>query len=371
MGNTLWNKLNNRNKNRKSNYEISKKTNIPEEKVEEIMNGERQVPSDRVDSFVSAIQENNNLERSINSATAKKWIEETDLKALRREFNYQSQVELAKELNIDTSVICRLENKKIDHVSDNFLIKFYDFYHDELNKKVKRKTKKKNNQIKIREKDLDLKGISFEDAIKWYKDFDLKGYLNEKGYSYKDFALRLGYSPSSTSMVSNLVNHTVDITTTGRFIVVKAYAFVNGLLKPKSGTVIVHKKDPNLESGYVMSVEAQNIAVEPQKEENDITVEETTNEAPEVKETPNLEDVEDYFLQVGNIPRQTYPYTISTATLDNGHLDISHRVVDEEKITIYKHVWDDTQKELEEKNKKIEELKLQVSRYEKLIDMIK
>lgn len=347
MGNTLWNKLNSRNKNKKSNYEISKKTNIPEEKVEEIMKGERQVPSDRVDSFVSAIQENNNLERTINSATAKKWIEETDLKALRREFNYQSQVELAKELNIDTSVICRLENKKIDHVSDNFLIKFYDFYHDELNKKVNKKTKKKNNQIKIREKDLDLKGISFEDAIKWYETFDLKGYLNENGMSYKNFAIKLGYSPSSTSMVSNLVNHTVDITTTGRFIVVKAYAYVNGLLKD------------------------QNNAVEPQKEENDKLVEETINEAPEVKETPNLEDVEDYFLQVGNIPRQTYPYTISTATVDNGHIDISHRVVDEEKITIYKHVWDDTQKELEEKNKKIEELKLQVSRYEKLIDMIK
>ena len=154
MRNTLWSKLNNRNQSRKSNYEISKKTNIPEEKVKEIMNGERDLPTERVDDFVNAIKEDNKVEKEISVATAKKWIEETDLRAARIDFNYTTQGELAKELGVHSSVICRLENKILTHVSDGLLIKYYDFLHNELNRKVRKSKKTKSKRIKPTEIDV-------------------------------------------------------------------------------------------------------------------------------------------------------------------------------------------------------------------------
>lgn len=356
MKNTLWNKLNNRNQKRKSNYEISKKTNIPEEKVKEIMNGEREVPTERVDDFVNAISENNKVEREISVATAKKWINETDLKALRLSFNYATQGELAEELGVHSSVICRLENKILNHVSDGLLIKYYDFLHNDLNKRVKRKKKAPTKKVKVVE--LDLDNISDDVVNKWYEEFDFKSYLTNEKLNNIQFATILGYSKHSSSLVSALCNHTLNIERTGTLIVKKAYAYINGLIKPQETTL------------------------ETQTTENDIVIKEDENTlqglSADVQESKNEDitnPVENYFKVMDDPYEYDFPTNnvTSTATYNtvDGSYHINTDIVEPEKITIYQYIWDNLNKNLEEKESKIKELETQVSRYEKLIDMIK
>ncbi len=357
MGNTLWSRLNNRNQKRKSNYEISKKTNIPEEKVKEIMNGDRVLPTERVDDFISAIKEDNKVEKEISVATAKKWIEETDLRAARIAYNYTTQGELAEELGVHSSVICRLENKILTHVSDGLLIKYYDFLHNELNKRVKRKKKVKAKKIKPTEMELSmLNSLDDDEVNKWYNEYDLKEYARSNNISYKDLAIMLGYSKNSTSLVSGLINHTLKLESSGSLIIKKAYALVNGLAKAKE------------------------TPIEPQIEETEESVVEEENESQEPNEVPSCEDkvetnpVEEYF----KVKDDPYEYnfkdntsTITTATLTDNDFAFNKTVYEPEKITIYSYIWDNLNKELKEKEEKILELEKQVSRYEKLIDMIK
>lgn len=365
MKNTLWNKLNNRNQKRKSNYEISKKTNIPEEKVKEIMNGEREVPTERVDDFVSAISENDKVEREINVATARKWLEETDLKKARMNYNYLSQGELASELGVHTSVICRLENKKTDHVSDGLLIKYYDFLNNDLNKKVKRKKKDKIERRKLTSNEYKfLKEIDQDKVKEWYETFDLKDYLKSKELSYRDFAKELGYSGNSTSLISGLANKTLSFDVTGNLILVRAYAYVNNLKNP------------------------QEMTVEPQKAENDEVVKEEENVAPEPEKVhiwgisdeecskrEETNPVADYFKVMDDPYEYDFPTNnvTSTATYNtaDGSYHINTDIVEPEKITIYQYIWEGLNKNLEDRDKKIKELENQISRYEKLIDMIK
>lgn len=366
MGNSLWNKLNNKNKNKKSNYEISKKTNIPEDKVKEIMNGERAIPTDRVDDFVGAIQENNSLERSVNVETAKRWIMETDLKSLRKKFNYSSQSDLAKELGLDTSTICRLENKKFSHTSDSTLIKYYDFFQDELNIKIDRGEKSKTRRVKPHKKDQQvLNSIDKEIAINWYKEFDLKEYLREKGMSYKDFGLLLGYSARSTSLISNLVNRKVEETPTGSTVILKAYAYINGLMEP------------------------QETDVEEETNENEELVEEDTNVAQESKEdtiNESLEDTsEDKSISIEKIASIVPTSRVEVEPVYNNIFVEKPSFIDEtatrpsygtcsckteSRVPIDSEEYMALVRELDKTRAELEQYKNQVARYEKLIDMI-
>ena len=359
MGNSLWNKLNNKNKSKKSNYEISKKTNIPEDKVKEIMNGERTIPTDRVDDFVGAIQENNTLERSVNAETAKRWIMETDLKELRKKFNYSSQVELAKELGLDTSTVCRLENKKFSHTSDSTLIKYYDFFQDELNIKVKRDGGKKRTRFKPKRKDKEvLGGINAEEAMAWYKSFDLKEYLRVNGLSYKEFSLLLGYSARSTSLISNLVNRKVEETPTGCTVILKAYAYVNGLMKPQE-TTIEEETSENEELVEEITNEAQ--------EPNNDTMKKDSDTSMSLKDSDISMSLSDYIAtpSIEEIPISTPKYI--EEPVENKH---NTSTKDYDSLVSYVEYAETLEQELAKTKEELERYKLQVARYEKLIDMI-
>lgn len=350
--NTIWNRLNRRSISTKSNYEISKKTNIPEDKVKEIMEGDREIPSDRVDDFVNAIKENDKVEKQITMGNIRKWIQETDLRELRKKFNYVSQGELASVLGVDASVVCRLEGKKIDHVSDQTLQKYYDFLNDELNVKISKKKdlSSKILKTKVRGK-INVSDVDYEKAYAWYQDFDLRAWLNDNNMSYKELIIQLGYKPSSISLLSSFINHKIDVKTTGRNILLKVYAYING------------------------SEIAENSSIEPQNDKVEELVQKEENDAPEQEKVGISKDNEETtdFNQVQDISTTTsYPYEMSTATFNPevGSFSFTKEVVDEEKVTVYKHVWDEQQKLIEEQQEKIRKLELQISRYEKLIDMI-
>lgn len=348
MGNTLWSKLNNKSKSRKSNYEISKKTNIPEEKVREVMNGERSLPSDRVDEFVNAIQEDNSVEKTFNKALITKWAQDTDLKALRFSFNYRTQRDLAKALGVDVASVCRIENKKLDSISDTLLLKYYDFFNDELNKKLPEKEKKtrlgrRRYSRGFKPGEEILETIDLEVASKWYDGFDIKSWLKENGMTTRTLTVALGYSPTSASMINKLINHTLDIKSTGRYVVVRLYAYVNNIYK------------------------ANLSPIELQNEPNDKLVQEEVNEAERATETENTAN---YYQVIEDTPRNADEPTTEVYTTESAEEKVQLPNIGELLSTTVKQ-----NVELRDENIKLkaelESLRLQVSRYEKLIDMIK
>lgn len=384
MGNTIWSKLNSKAKTKKNTYEISKKTNIPEEKVKEIMSGDRELPADRVDDFIGVIKEDNKAEKSISMANIRKWVKETDLRELRKAFNYESQGELADALGIDSSTVCRMEGKKIDHISDATLQRYYDFLNDELNKKVKKKASRhkvavKDNGAKIQvtknvasEEDREiLKNIKFEDAAKWFNNFDLREYLNDNNLTYRDFVTRLGYNKNSVSLVSNLISGKIDIKTTGRTILIKAYAYINGLIRAQNIAV-----DERNDVVNEIDVESNIVPQEPKEVENredfesSLTPEEETYIKSDV-DTLNSSVRDNYYQVEGT--KVDLPYKISTVTYDNGGYTFKeeeHQTEDEEKITIPMSDYDKLNDTISNYEEEIERLKRQIERYEKLIDMI-
>lgn len=196
MGN-IWKKLNKMNK---SNYEISQETNIPEEKVEEIMRGERQVPTDRVDDFRKALSINNKAERSLKLAQVKQWYKETDLKEAREKLGYKSQASLARAMNLSASTMSRIEGKVEEnskYFNEDTLIRYYDFLNNELNKVIETKankgkkiTRKRNKQPKIY--------VDYEILKNWYENTDIKKWLDIHNITTKELADAIGYNSTST-----------------------------------------------------------------------------------------------------------------------------------------------------------------------------
>ena len=106
---SFWDK---KNRNKKTNYDISKETGIPEEKVKEIMKGEREVPTDRVDTLNKALKSDNKTERSIRILNAKEWLKSTDLTSLRLSWGYVSQKEVAEAAGVAQSSYSLIESKE-------------------------------------------------------------------------------------------------------------------------------------------------------------------------------------------------------------------------------------------------------------------
>ena len=336
MGNTLWSMLNNKSKSKKSSYELAKKTNIPEEKVKEILNGDREVPSDRVDTLVSAIKEDNKLEKTLNIESIKRWINETDLKALRMSFNYETQGELAKELGVHTSVISRLERKITNQSSDALLMRYYDFLTDELNKKVVKPTGTYDQSSRKKENTALSADVDTEELAEWYNNFDFKVWLEENKLTAKDFALKLGYKPSSVSLIYALVNHAVDTEGRGSVVILRAYLYITGKVEKFNNTK----------------------EIEPKVEEPQISLD---TEEP----TENYVKVEE--------PVEFKPSTITSTTYSvpvDSVVSIKMDSPEPEKITMYKYQYDDLIENSRYLSERVELLETQVERYEKLIDLI-
>ena len=204
MRNTIWNKL--KTKNKVTSYDISKDTNIPEEKVKEILTGDRDVPTERVDDITKAIQNNSNkLAKDIRYNNAIKFFEENDFKELIKKFNFKSQRELAQAIHVSTYITTMASTHRIKELSKISVIKLYDFFSDELNIKSPRKKKVKNNKKKTRTiykviKKEDLR----EEVLKWYDETDLKSLRLADNLTIKDLVEKLGFSRGYDVVYCNL-----------------------------------------------------------------------------------------------------------------------------------------------------------------------
>ena len=332
MAGTIWSKINNK-KNKKSNYEISKETNIPEEKVKEIMEGDRELPTEKVDVFMEVLQKDNKTERVIKIENVKKWLKETNLKQRRIDYNYPSQSALARALGVNTSVICRIEGGHIEQFSDDMLLRYYDFLNDGLNKNVKRykevTTVEENKEnffktfkvsmmkhIRFPKEDQHLKNINLKDAYDWYKEFDFNTYLSEQNKSIDDFADDLGYTNSTTTY--KLVSYKLD-RNSGYLIILKAYNLL-GLKNP-----IKPAKIKDLDT-------------------------------PEYNSTTGVENSSKKTIKIENMPILEYKEEDNLKDIPKVNWEAEYKT---------------TVRMLDAKCRELEEVKLQLSRYEKLIDLIK
>lgn len=201
MRNTIWNKL--KTKNNVTSYDISKDTNIPEEKVKEILTGDRTVPTERIDDITKAIQNNSNkLAKDIRYDNAIKFFEENDFKELIKKFNFSTQKELSQASHLSIYVISMASTHRIKELSKTSVIKLYDFFSDELNIKSPRK---KNNHNRTRTiykviKKEDLR----EEVLKWYDETDLKSLRLADNLNIKDLVEKLGFNRTYDSVYCDL-----------------------------------------------------------------------------------------------------------------------------------------------------------------------
>ena len=211
-----------RNKYNKSAYEISKETNIDEEKVEKVLNGELELPTEKVDEFVEVLETDNALEKQIKLQEVKNWYRTANLKMLRKEFGYKSQIELAKILHIDNSTLCRLENKKEGdkYLSDALLMKIYDFYHNPLNKNTNVDIKESINKVKV--KKVENKNIDYT-IYRWYKETNFAKLLHN--INLKKLAVELGYNEKSSNLLSYVKDGKYDYLNNGTIIINKLYKY--------------------------------------------------------------------------------------------------------------------------------------------------
>lgn len=206
MSKTIWNKLN---KHSKSNYDISKKTNIPEEKVKEILDGKRELPSEKVNDFVKVLHEDDGLEKTLNIEKAKVFFEEIDLIEEMTKFGYQSQRELSDAAGVPACYVSHLKNRNIDKVHPDSLVKLYDFFQDTLNKKVcqsekRKQTKKQNSSPHLTGSTPEVR--KEETNINILDEAKVSQNKNLQGTKYVQLSLDLGgvYEPKeSLEIISN------------------------------------------------------------------------------------------------------------------------------------------------------------------------
>lgn len=201
----IWEKLKTR--SNKTSYELSQKLNLPEEKVKEIIKGEREVPANEIDRVHEAFS-TKKVEKvsDFEFELMKKYFADNDIGKLREEFNYQNVAEMAEAIGIGVATLYRLRPHKIDLISRNTIIKAYNFFQDGFNKKAIKSTdkisnyNKKSSNLKIKKEDLS------QEILNWYYNTDIKALRNSKGFSDKKMCLELGFNESYVSSYCKFEN---------------------------------------------------------------------------------------------------------------------------------------------------------------------
>ena len=164
----------------KNTFDVARDMGVDEEKIKELKEGERQIEGTTMDKVLQSVNKSQ-VERDIEKLNIFEWYNNTDLKALRKEFGYKNASTLSEVLKIEQSAISRAENKKYNKINKN-IIKLYDFYHNDFNKNIKEKEQIESNEKSSIVKDKEEKKKIYQ----WYLDTDiekLRGNLSQKAIS--------------------------------------------------------------------------------------------------------------------------------------------------------------------------------------------
>jgi len=130
MGKNVWKKQ--MDKSHVLLPEVSEKLNIEETKLKQIIEGKRPMPIKLVDEFL--IITNDKTGATISKLNIKHWFITTDLRGMRHEFGITIK-ELAEKIHLHKSTISKYELKP-DNTSMDTMVRVYNYFHDELNKKI-------------------------------------------------------------------------------------------------------------------------------------------------------------------------------------------------------------------------------------------
>ena len=173
------------------------------EKVKALKEGDLEIGGKTMDRVLKTLEEDK-IQGLIKDNDVWKWVQETDFKKLRQEFGYKSQVEVAKYIGCDSTIICSLEGKKgkFKRVTP-MLIKIYDFYTNDFNKKINRDANPsvKVSNISLSKKDFEIKDVTNKTKkeldkekktiLKWYKKTNIKELRKSFGFSTAMEAARI------------------------------------------------------------------------------------------------------------------------------------------------------------------------------------
>ena len=168
----------------KNAFDIARDIGVDEKKVKELVNGEREIRGETMDKVLQSINKSK-VERDLEKLNIFQWYQETDLKKLREEFGYKKQAHLSRALKVDNGELNRFENKKFNKVN-NFIIKMYDFYHNDFNKNIEKTQAVQNNitanskKVANSKKDITSENkktvennVDKEKILDWYLNTDL------------------------------------------------------------------------------------------------------------------------------------------------------------------------------------------------------
>lgn len=165
----------------KNAFDIARDIGVDEKKVKELVNGEREIRGETMDKVLQSINKSK-VERDLEKLNIFQWYQETDLKKLREEFGYKKQAHLSRALKVDNGELNRFENKKFNKVN-NFIIKMYDFYHNDFNKNIEKtqnnitanskKVANSKKDITSENKKTVENNVDKEKILDWYLNTDL------------------------------------------------------------------------------------------------------------------------------------------------------------------------------------------------------
>lgn len=166
----------------KNAFDIARDIGVDEKKVKELVNGEREIRGETMNKVLQSINKSK-VERDLEKLNIFQWYQETDLKKMREEFGYEKQAHLSRVLKVDNGELNRFENKKFNKVN-NFIIKMYDFYHNDFNKNIEKtqdvKFSNKNDITANSKKDITSENkktvennVDKEKILDWYLNTDL------------------------------------------------------------------------------------------------------------------------------------------------------------------------------------------------------
>lgn len=222
----IWNKK--YNKTNKSVYEISKELNIPEEKIKEVIRGERQVPTNDVDRVNGAFISNSIGITSFERAMMEQFFFDNDIQDLKKKFGYKSLRELSGAIGIGIATMYYFRGDKIKAISDKLLKKAYDFFQNDWNKKVNSKQKVKKECGKVWYYQMPFEDLPKE-VVKWYNTVDLKDLLYKEGIKATELMKKIGFGETYSSIYYKYAKGTVNGCTSNWLLVQQLYNYYHGL----------------------------------------------------------------------------------------------------------------------------------------------
>ena len=183
----------------KNNKSIADALEVNEKKIKALKEDKLEIKGGTLDKTLKAI-EDEKINKAIRDNEIWRWVQDTDFKAKRKEFGYKSQVEVARLIGCDVSIICRLETQKerFKKVSPK-LIDIYNFYTNDFNKKVKEEKVVKSAKIYTTNMTRENANKDNKSIWKWYKNTDIRALRKSKNLTCNDLAKKINISASCIS----------------------------------------------------------------------------------------------------------------------------------------------------------------------------